>query len=151
MHVPRCYYLQHSRACMSQDVIIYTIPEHACPKMLLFTTFWSMPVPCCYYLHHSGACMSQVAIIYSILEHACPQKLLFTAFRSMHVPKSYYLQQDLRFWNSSQESPDSPELDIKKNDNLLRCQVYKPSSRAWKSVWGVPKTIEGICISRSRQ
>merc|ERR1711903_133857 len=38
MHVPKCYYLQHSGACMSQNDTIYSILEHACPQMLLFTS-----------------------------------------------------------------------------------------------------------------
>ena len=62
---------------MSQDVIIYNIPEHACPKMRLFIQFRSMRVPRC--------------IIHNILEHACPMLLLFTPFRGMHVPRCHYL------------------------------------------------------------
>ena len=37
MHVPKYNYLQHSGACMTQNVI-YNILERACPQMLLFTT-----------------------------------------------------------------------------------------------------------------
>ena len=34
---PKCYFLQHSGACMSQNAITYSILEHACPKVPLFT------------------------------------------------------------------------------------------------------------------
>ena len=42
---------RNSGACMSQNATIYSILEHACPKMILFTAFWSTHVPKCYYLH----------------------------------------------------------------------------------------------------
>ena len=37
MRVPKCYYLQHSGTCVSQNAIINSILAHACPQILLIT------------------------------------------------------------------------------------------------------------------